>query len=109
MELKRGDVVIVSAPGSYGKPRPAVIIQSNYFSETGSLTVLLMTSDLHDRLPLVRHRIRPSEINGLRSVSEVMIDKIFTIPRERLRQKIGSLSNTEMVGVTASLALFLGI
>lgn len=109
MELKRGDLVIVSAPGNYGKPRPAAIIQSNYFKDTGSLTVLLMTSDLHDDLSLVRHRISPSEGNGLVSVSEVMIDKIFTIPRDRLRQKIGHLSTTEMAEITASLALFLGL
>jgi mRNA interferase MazF len=109
MELKRGDLVIVSAPGNYGKPRPAAIIQSNYFKDTGSLTVLLMTSNLHGDLPLVRHRITPSEGNGLLSVSEVMIDKIFTIPRDRLRQKIGRLSTTEMAGITASLALFLGM
>jgi mRNA interferase MazF len=109
MELKRGDVVLVRAPGSYGKPGPGVVVQSNYFKDTGSLTVLLMTSYLHDGLPLVRHRIMPSSVNGLLSVSEVMIDKLFTIPRERLRQKIGHLSSTEMVEITASLALFLGM
>jgi mRNA interferase MazF len=109
MELKRGDLVIVSASGNYGKPRPAAIIQSNYFKDMGSVTVLLMTSDLHDDLPLVRHRITPTEGNGLLSVSEVMIDKIFTIPRDRLRQKIGRLPATEMAEITASLALFLGM
>jgi mRNA interferase MazF len=109
MDLRRGDLVIVSAPGSYGKPRPGLIIQSNLFLATGSLTVLLMTSDLQKDMALLRHTIAPSQSNGLVSVSDVMIDKIFTIPKERLRQKIGHLSSREMAEITAALALFLGM
>ena len=109
MELKRGDLVIVSAPGSYGKPRPSVVIQSNFFQATGSLTVLLMTSDLREDLPLIRHVVAPNESNGLATTSHIMIDKIFTIPKERMGKRIGHLSSTQMAEITAAVAVFLGI
>jgi mRNA interferase MazF len=109
VELRRGDLVIVSAPGSYGKPRPSVVIQSNFFQATGSLTVLLMTSDLREDLPLIRHVVAPSESNGLVTTSHIMIDKIFTIPKERMGKRIGHLSSAQMAEITAAVAVFLGI
>jgi mRNA interferase MazF len=107
--LKRGDLVIVSAPGSYCKPRPSVVIQSDTFDKNGSLTVLLMSSHLKSDSPLIRHTIQPSESNGLNLPTDVMIDKIFTIPRDRMGDKIGHLSSTQMAEITSSLAIFLGI
>lgn len=109
MELKRGDLVIVSAPGSHGKPRLSVVLQSNAFSSVDSLTVLLMTTELRPDIPLLRHRVIPSETNGLVSLTDIMIDKLFTIPRKRMGQRIGHLSSSEMAEVTAAVAVFLGM
>lgn len=109
MGLKRGDLAIVSAPGSYGKPRPAVIIQSDLYDGNGSLAVLLMTSHVNADIPLIRHTIQPCETNGLISPTDVMIDKIFSIPRERMGQRIGHLTSLEMTEITAALTLFLGM
>ncbi|MEM6603541.1 MAG: type II toxin-antitoxin system PemK/MazF family toxin, partial [Pseudomonadota bacterium] len=67
--MKRGNIVIVSAQGDYGKPRPAVVVQSDLFNDThASILVALITSDLHDA-PLFRLDIEPSEENGLLSKS----------------------------------------
>jgi len=107
--LNRGDLVIVSAPGSYGKPRPGLVIQSDGFEDTGSLTVLLMSSHLKPDSPLIRYTIQPLESNGLNLPTDVMIDKIFTIPRDRMGNKIGKLTSAQMAEITASLAIFLGI
>ena len=107
--MTRGDLVIVSAPGDYGKPRPSVVIQSDRFDGNGSLTVLLMTTRLNPDSPLLRYNIRPADGNGLHSPTDVMVDKVFTIPRERMGKSIGRLSSSQMVEITAMLAVFLGI
>ena len=109
MGLKRGDLVVVSAPGDYGKPRPGLVIQSDRFDGNGSIVVLLMTSVLKRDNPLLRHTVEPSQTNGLVSPSDVMIDKIFTIPRERMGRRIGSVTRAEMGKITAALAVFLEI
>lgn len=109
MGLSRGDLVIVSAPGSYAKPRPSLVIQSDTFDGNGSLTVLLMTSHLKSDSPLIRHTLQPSDANGLLAPTDVMIDKIFTIPRGRMGQCIGHLTSTEMAEITSALAVFLGM
>ena len=89
--MKRGDLVIVSAPGDYGKPRPAVIIQSDIFNEThASILVCLLTSDRQDA-PLFRIDVQPTEETGLKVASQIMIDKIVALRRERIVQHIGAL------------------
>jgi mRNA interferase MazF len=109
VELKRGDLAIVSAPGSYGKPRPSVIIQSDLYEGTGSLVVLLMTTKLHPDSPLIRYNILPTATNGLNEPTDVMIDKLFTVPRERMGERIGRLTAAQMAEITSELAVFLGM
>jgi mRNA interferase MazF len=109
VELKRGDVVIVSAPGSYGKPRSSVVIQSDIFGGNGSLAVLLMTTKLRPDAPLIRYEILPTPANGLEEPTDVMIDKVFTVPRNRFGKRIGKLTPTQMSEITAELSVFLGM
>lgn len=90
--MKRGDVVIVAASGDYGKPRPAVIIQTDALpSAHCSVVVCQMTSELADA-PDFRVTVEPGGGNGLRSRSQVMADKPVTIRRERVGQRIGRLT-----------------
>lgn len=107
--MKRGDVVIAISAGDYGKPRPAVIVQSDLFNEThANIIVCLMTSELHDA-PLFRINVQPNKENGLTSPSQIMIDKVVALKRERISQVIGILDDTTMLTVNRSLALFIGI
>ena len=107
--LKRGDVVVVALPGDYGKPRPALIIQSDLFNEThASITVVPVTSTIVDA-PLFRLTVEPSRGNGLRSLSQLMIDKVTTVSRARITQSIGRLEDDLMVRVSRALALWVGI
>jgi mRNA interferase MazF len=103
----RGQLVTIAAPGDYGKPRPALIIQADVFSRHPSTTFLPLTSDLTDR-PLTRVTVDPSDSNGLAKPSQVMIDKIQTVSRERVGEPIGRLGDEAMVRVTRALAVFLG-
>ncbi|MFU2485966.1 type II toxin-antitoxin system PemK/MazF family toxin [Thauera sp. WH-1] len=104
----RGDLITVALQGDYGKPRPAVVIQSDLFDEHPSVTLLPLTSDLRDT-PLFRITIEPSPENGLRQRSQVMVDKIHTVPRAKLGPSLGRLSDDEQIAVNRSLMLFLGL
>ena len=107
--MKRGDIVIVAVKGDYGKLRPAVVIQSDFFNEThASMTVAPVTSSIVDA-PLFRLTVDPTPETGLRSVSQIMIDKITTIRRDRIDQPIGRIDEALVVRVNRALALWLGI
>lgn len=103
-----GDLITVSLRGDYGKPRPALIVQSNRYAHLNSVTVLPLTSHLTASEPC-RVIIEPSSINGLRERSMVMVDKAATVAREKTGPVIGSLSTGDMAAVNRALAIFLGI
>ena len=106
--MRRGDLVTVALQGDFGKPRPALVIQSDQFSETGTVTVLLLSGTLIDA-PLLRPTVQPSTRNGLRKPSQVQVDKVMTIKGDRIGAPIGRLDEETMLAVTRSLALFLGL
>jgi mRNA interferase MazF len=81
--------VTISLPGTDGKPRPALVIQSDLFDAHPSVTVLPVTSEL-------------------RAVSEVMVDKAHTVAREKVGSRIGRLEDEAMMAVNRALATFLG-
>ncbi len=106
--MVRGDVITVSLAGDYGKPRPAVVVQSDVFWDWPSVTVLPMTSDIIE-VKTTRVRLEPTAQNGLRRPSQVMIDKAHTIPRERAGPPVGRLAASDMTEVERALATFLGL
>ncbi len=106
--MRRGDLVPVALPGAYGKPRPALIIQSDFFDEHPSVTVVPITSELRD-LPLVRLRVLPSEQNGLHKPSDLMLDKLHTTPRDKIGLPFGSLERTYLTELERLLTVFLGL
>ena len=106
--MNRGEVVTIALPGAYGKPRPAVIVQSDLFSTLSSATILPITSELRDT-PLLRTTIEPSPVNGLRVTSQIMIDKAQTVPRGKIGARIGTLDSDTMMTVNRLMAIFLGI
>jgi mRNA interferase MazF len=105
--MRRGDLVTVAMSGDFGKPRPALVIQSDHFDATATVTVLLISSTLVDA-PLIRLAVEPSAENGLRKPSQVMVDKAMTVRRDRVGAAFGRLEDDTMVAVNRSLALFLG-
>ena len=105
--MKRGDLVTIVLSGDYGKPRPALVIQSDLFDQHPSVTVLPVTSELREA-PLFRIRIEPTDDNGLRKTSEVMVDKTQTVTLEKMGNTIGHLDDESMLAVNRALAVFLG-
>jgi mRNA interferase MazF len=107
--VKRGDVVTVAASGDYGKPRPAVIVQTDALpAEHASVIVCQMTSDIVEA-PDFRVTIEPTGKNGLRTRSQVMADKPVTIRRERVGRRIGSLGDKDIARLNVALAFVMGL
>ena len=104
----RGDFVTIAMQGDFGKPRPALVIQSDQFSEHATMTVLPVSGTLVDA-PLFRVTIQPDEANGLQKTSQVMVDKTMTVKRDKVGKPFGSASDEVMLEVGRCLAVFLGI
>ena len=106
--MKRGEVWTVSGAGYAGKPRPAVIVQDDRFDATASVTVCVFTTDETDA-PLFRLPVAPSDRNGLRSVSRLMVDKLTTVSKERLGDRTGRLDDEDVVRLNRAMLVFLGL
>jgi mRNA interferase MazF len=92
----------------FGKPRPAVVIQSDLFKAHSSVTVLPITSALVDA-PLLRITVRPTPQNGLQKTSQIMIDKTLTVGKDKVGLTEGRLERETMLEIERCLAVFLGI
>jgi len=100
--LKRGDIVVVAAPGDYGKPRPAVVVQADALTEAGlkSVVVCLMSS-AELRAPLFRIPVEPSPESGL--------DKLFTLPVEKVAEVVGRVTDEQRMQLNRTLAFVVGL
>jgi mRNA interferase MazF len=108
MGMKRGSIVTVAVQGDFGKPRPALVIQSDLFAQHPSIAVLLITSTLTEA-PLVRIDIAPTHQNGLHQTSQIEVDKIITLKREKIGAVLGELEDDKMLAVNRAMVVFLGL
>jgi mRNA interferase MazF len=108
--MTRGDVVIVATRGAYtGKPRPAVVIQSDVFDEThASITVCPVTTDVIDA-PLFRVSLPPGARTGLTAASQVMVDKVVSVPRGAISRRVGRCDDAELALVEDALRRWLAL
>ena len=103
-ELRRGTVLTVASPGVYsGKPRPAVVVQADRWLQAHpSITLCPLTSTLMEA-PLVRIAVQPSPRNGLRKISQLMVDKLFTVPIQAIGEVVGQLEPQALVDLDLAL------
>ena len=107
--MKRGEIwTMAGGPGYASKPRPVVIIQDDAFDATASIIVCLVTSEAI-QAPILRLPVEPTSDNGLHQTSDLMVDKVVTIPRGRLGQWIGQLGDDDLLRLNRSLLVFLGL
>jgi mRNA interferase MazF len=107
--VTRGEIYTAAARGPYtGKPRPVVIVQDDRFDATASVTICPFTTNPVEA-PLFRLPIEPSDDNGLDEPSRLMVDKITTVPRSALGDRLGRLRDDELVQLNRSLIVFLGL
>ena len=106
--MKRGDIVTIAVQGDYGKPRPAVVVQSDSLPESESILIAPFTSSLRDA-PFYRLTVEPSEKNGLKVVSQIMVDKVTPCPRAKCGPVIGRLAGSEMLALNNLLSVMIGL
>lgn len=106
--MKRGEIWTISGDGYAGKPRPAVIIQDDGFSDSKSITVCIFTTTERDA-PLMRIPVAPDEENGLRQCSHLMVDKITTVPKRHVERHIGRLADEQVRRLNIAILTFLGL
>ncbi len=105
--MRRGDLVTVALQGDVGKPRPALLIQSDLFDVHPSVTLLPVTSELRDA-PLFRIPVAANERTGLTKPSHIMVDKPQSVSRAKIGSVIGHLDDQTLMAVNRALAVFLG-
>ena len=107
--MKRGEIWTVSGGGKCArKPRPAVVVQENSFDATASVTICAFTTDPTEA-PLFRIPVEPSEQNGLRATSSLMVDKLTTVARSKLGTCVGRLDDETVVQLNRAILVFLGL
>ena len=107
--MKRGEIwTMAGSPGYASQPRPVVIIQDDAFDATASIIVCLVTSEAI-QAPILRLPVEPTSDNGLHQTSDLMVDKVVTVPRGRLGQRIGQLGDDDLLRLNRSLLVFLGL
>jgi mRNA interferase MazF len=106
---QRGQFVTVAAPGDYGKPRPALIVQSDLFAELPSVVICPLTTTIRTDADQFRLDVEATPGNGLRQLSQIAIDKITVIPTNKIGDVIGRADDALLLRVNRALALFLSI
>jgi mRNA interferase MazF len=107
--MKRGEVWTVAGGADYaGKPRPVVILQDDSFDATDSITICAFTTDPTEA-PLFRLAVVPTDRNGLRAPSRLMVDKITTVPKSKVGARMGRLDDEDMVRLNQAVLVFLGL
>lgn len=107
--MRRGAIHTAAARGAYtGKPRPVVIVQDDRFDATASVTVCPLTTNPVEA-PLVRIPVEPNDTTGIEQSSQIMVDKVTTMPRANVRDQLGQLSDSDLVRLDRALLVFLGL
>lgn len=107
--MRRGEVWTVAGGKDYaGKPRPVVIVQDDAFDATDSITICAFTTDPTEA-PLFRLSVESNERNGLRSSSRLMVDKITTVPKSKVGERVGRLDDEDIIRLNQAMMVFLGL
>ena len=107
--MRRGELWTAAGGKHYAsKPRPVLVVQDDRFDATDSITICPLTSDPTE-IPLLRIRLDPETVSGLAQPSSIMIDKLTTMPRSKFGQRIGKVSDPDMLALARALVVFLGL
>lgn len=108
--MKRGDILWCAGFKDLGKVRPWVIVQNNEsLSDWPSITACPLTTGENSKAGSIRLTVSPDSVNKLESISVVMVDKVSTLPRDRVKNRQGRLSADDLRKVEALLLRWLGL
>ena len=106
--MRRGIWTAAAGSGYAGKPRPVVIVQDDRFDATESVAICACTPDPTEA-PLIRLRIDPDDLNGLGDLSSLMVDKVTTVRRTKLGERVGRLGDDDLVRLGRATLVFPGL
>ncbi len=107
--MRRGELWTAAGGKHYAsKPRPVLVVQDDRFDATDSITICPLTTDPTE-IPLLRIPLNPEVETGLDQPSSLMVDKLTTMPRSKLGERVGAVSDTDMLALSRSLVVFLGL
>jgi len=106
--LRRGDIISAVISGDYGKPRPVLVVQSDRLVETGSILICPLSSTFIDA-PLYRFPVPADEMTGLHVPSQIMVDKLIAVRRDRCGAHIGRVTGAVLIAVGQMIAFVTGI
>ncbi|MCE2964798.1 MAG: type II toxin-antitoxin system PemK/MazF family toxin [Alphaproteobacteria bacterium] len=108
--MRRGDIVIATAQGDYGKPRPFLVLQTDALLDPlhASVVLCLITKETRNS-PILEITIEPTAINNLQHVSFVFVDKIVTLRPDKIKAVMGNLENEHMREVEQKLRFLLSL
>ena len=107
--MRRGDIHIAAPRGAdSGKPRPVVIVHDDRFDATTSVTVCPLTTNPVEA-PLIRIAVEPTAVTGIEQPSQIMVDKITTVPRANVGDHLGRLADADLIRLDRALLVFLGL
>lgn len=107
--MRRGSIVTIALQGDFGKPRPALVLQSDVFNDIHATITVALISSSPVQAPIFRLDVTPNKQNGLSKESQIQIDKIMSIRKERIGAVIGEIDDSILVRVNRALALWLGL
>ncbi|MTJ80069.1 MAG: type II toxin-antitoxin system PemK/MazF family toxin [Telmatospirillum sp.] len=107
--MRRGDVAVAAVNGGDGKPRPAVVVQTDAFPESHASVIICQTTTALADAPDFRVTVEPTETNGLRERSQIMVDNPVAVRRERAGQVIGHLTVEEIAKLDTAVAFVMGL
>lgn len=110
---RRGEIYFIDFPatgaGEMAGPHPALVVQNDVGNRASQLTIVAaITSNLRvARLP-VGVRIGPRE-SGLPRQPVVHLGHLYTVDKERLGRRVGSLSEATLRQVDQAIQVSLGL
>jgi mRNA interferase MazF len=107
--LKRGDIVTVALSGDLGKPRPALIIETDKLAPSDHVLVCPGTTFILPESINRRKLVQPDQSNGLRQPTQFQLDKISVTRRAKCGQVIGRLDAATMAEINYLLSVIVGI
>ncbi|MCX7521550.1 type II toxin-antitoxin system PemK/MazF family toxin [Microbacterium sp. STN6] len=106
--MNRGEIWTVAGGAYASRPRPAVVLQDDLFASTGSVTIALFTSSPIDA-PITRIRVESTDISGLENDCDIMADKLTTVRRADVRDRVGRLTPEQLIDLERAVMVFLGL
>jgi mRNA interferase MazF len=105
--LKRGDLIAIAMTGDFGKPRPAIILQTDRVVYTDTVLVCLITSDLTSHIPY-RIDLPSNAQTGLRKPSQIMSEKTYAVLRRKCGPVFGRVEDDVLDKLRTALGFILG-